>query len=31
MSDETVVVPGPVDPLVGTEDPDLKSERLQDE
>lgn len=31
MSDETQVVPGPVDPLVGTEDPDLKSERLQDE
>jgi transcriptional regulator with XRE-family HTH domain len=33
MSDETSVVvePGPVDPLVGTEDPDLKSERVQDE
>lgn len=31
MSDETMVEPGPVDPLVGTEDPDLKSERLQDE
>jgi hypothetical protein len=39
MSDETKVVletdlkdaVPPTDPLVGTEDPDLKSERVQDE
>jgi transcriptional regulator with XRE-family HTH domain len=32
MSDETIVVTEPVvDPLVGSEDPDLKSERVQDE